>query len=122
VTRWTGKTAERGYGSEHQRLRKQRLARWRPGDPCAHCGFPMLHRWLIDGSGRRVSALDLPHNDDRTGYLPGLAHRACNRRDGQRKTTAVLRMRGPMPARQLAAVRIRQWQAGATAGRQARDW
>jgi hypothetical protein len=120
VTRWTGKTAERGYGTQHQRLRRQLLARWRPGDPCARCGQPMLHRWLVQPGGRRVSAIDLGHTDDRTGYT-GLEHRACNRRDGQRKTTAVLRTRGPMPARQLAAVRIRQWQAG-TAGRQARDW
>jgi hypothetical protein len=27
-------------------------------------------------------ALDLDHNDSRTGYL-GLAHRSCNRRAGQ---------------------------------------
>lgn len=85
----------------------------------------MLYRWLLTPNGRRVSALDLPHNDDRTGYLPGLAHRSCNRRDGQRKTTAVLRTRGPAPARQLAAVRIRQWQANAanaSTRTQARDW
>jgi hypothetical protein len=33
--------------------------------------------------------LDLPHNASRTGYLPGLAHRKCNRADGQRIATAI---------------------------------
>jgi hypothetical protein len=125
VSRYTGTTAQRGYGASHQALRKQLLARWRPGDPCARCGQPMLYRWMTDGSGRRTSAIDLGHTDDRTAYT-GLEHRSCNRRDGQRKTTAVLRRRGPMPARQLAAVRMRQWQASAKAvagaARQARNW
>ena len=120
MPRYQGSSTARGYGSEHQRLRRQLLARWRPGDPCARCGQPMLYRWLVQPDGRRVSAIDLGHTDDRRGYT-GLEHRACNRRDGQRKTTAVLRMRGPMTARQLSAVRIRQWQAAA-AGRRARDW
>ena len=114
-----GSTA-RGYGPAHQKLRRQRLAQWRPGDPCAHCGQPMMYRWLLMPDGRRTSLLDLPHNEDRTGYLPGLAHRNCNRRDGQAKTTAILRMRGPLPPRQLAAVRIKQWQAStASTGRRA---
>lgn len=73
----------------------------------------MLYRWLLTPDGRRVSALDLPHNDDRTGYLPGLAHRACNRRDGQRKTTVINRMRGGLTARQLTAMRLKQWQKAA---------
>jgi len=117
-----GSTA-RGYGPAHQKLRKQLLARWRPGDPCARCGWPMLYRWLIYPDGRKVSAIDLGHTDDRTGYT-GLEHRNCNRRDGQAKTTAILRGRGPMPARQLAAVRIKQWQASAasTGRATARTW
>jgi hypothetical protein len=114
VSRWTGKTAERGYGTQHQRMRRYLLARWRPGDPCARCGQPMLHRWLIDASGRRVSAIDLGHTDDRRGYT-GLEHRACNRRDGQRKTAAIARARGGLTPRQLSAARMRQWQAGTTA-------
>ena len=119
MARYTGTTTARGYGADHQRLRKRLLAAWRPGDPCARCGQPMLYRWMLDASGRRASAIDLGHSDDRRSYT-GLEHRACNRRDGQRKTTAVLRGRGPMPARQLAAVRVRQWQA--STARQAREW
>jgi len=117
MPRQRGSSTARGYGSQHQKLRRQRLAQWRPGDPCAHCGTPMMYRWLLMPDGRRVSALDLPHNDQRTGYLPGLAHRACNRRDGQAKTAAINRARGGLTARQLTAIRIRQWQASA-AGRQ----
>ena len=117
MARYTGTTAQRGYSYAHQRLRMQRLAVWRPGDPCAHCGQPMMYRWLLTASGGRVSALDLPHNDQRTGYLPGLAHRGCNRRDGQAKTTAVLRARGGPTARQVAAARIRQWYAAGLGNR-----
>jgi len=120
MPRYQGTTTARGYGSSHQALRARLLAAWKPGQPCARCGQPMWHRWKLDQYGRRVTALHLGHTDDRRGYT-GLEHRACNRRDGQRKTTAVLRMRGPMTARQLSAVRIRQWQAAA-AGRRARDW
>lgn len=116
MTRWTGTTKQRGYGSQHQALRKRLLARWRPGDPCARCGQPMLYRWLLMPDGRRVSAIDLGHADDRTAYT-GLEHRACNRRDGQRKTTAVLRMRGGLTARQVQAIRFRQWQKAAARGR-----
>lgn len=112
MPRWTGKTTARGYGSQHQALRRQLLARWRPGDPCARCGQPMMYRWLCTSDGRRVSAIDLGHTDDRRGYT-GLEHRACNRRDGQRKTTAVNRMRGGLTARQLTAIRFRQWQKAA---------
>jgi hypothetical protein len=47
--------------------------------------------------------LDLPHNADRSGYLPGLAHRYCNRRDGAVRGN---RMRG----RTVRAWRTsRQW-------------
>jgi hypothetical protein len=125
VSRYAGTTKQRGYGASHQALRKQLLARWRPGDPCARCGQPMMYRWLATPDGRRVSAIDLGHTDDRRSYT-GLEHRSCNRRDGQRKTTAVLRRRGGLTARQLAAVRMRQWQASAMAkageARQARTW
>ena len=60
--------AQRGYGPEHRKVREQLLARFQPGDPCAHCGQPM---WSKDN-------LDLAHTADRTGYR-GLAHAVCNR-------------------------------------------
>lgn len=112
MARWQGKTADRGYGSKHQALRNRLLRAWRPGDPCARCGQPMMYRWLLV-NGRRVSAIDLGHADGKAAYA-GLEHRACNRRDGQRKTTAILRARGrPLTPAQLAAIRWKQWQASA---------
>ena len=71
-------TAERGYGNDHQRERRRQLAMWRPGDLCARCGQPMWWRWMYDRRGRVVSAIDLGHNADRTGWI-GLEHRRCNR-------------------------------------------
>lgn len=74
-----GSTTQRGYGRAHQAERERRLAMYRPGDPCAHCGTAIM--WPPQVVRRFV---DLPHNSDRTGYLPGLAHRSCNRADGAR--------------------------------------
>jgi hypothetical protein len=85
--RWRGTTAQRGYGTDHQRLQRQLLAAWQPGDRCAHCGQPMWWRWLIDGAGRRVSAMHLAHNADRTAYI-GLAHAFCNLSDGGQRAQA----------------------------------
>jgi hypothetical protein len=77
--RWArkGTTAQRGYGHGHQAERERRLARYRPGDICAHGGEPLT--WPRDIARRW---LDLPHNETRTGYLPGLSCRYHNRRDG----------------------------------------
>ena len=99
--RWHGKTAERGYGHEHQAERERRLRIYRPGDICAHGGEHML--WWPLNVARRF--LDLPHNADRSGYLPGLACRAHNRGDGQRITTAILNARRGKPGRTWAAAR-----------------
>lgn len=101
--RWRGKTAERGYGPAHQAERERRLLAYRPGDPCAHCGRPITW-WPVTVARRYV---DLPHTADRTGYLPGLAHRFCNRRDGQARTTAILNARRGKVTRPWPSAR--QW-------------
>jgi hypothetical protein len=94
--RWArrGTTTQRGYGSPHQAERERRLLLYRPGDMCAHGGEPMT--WWPLAVARRF--LDLPHNGDRSGYLPGLACRRHNRGEGAQRGN---RMRG----------QARQWQA-----------
>jgi hypothetical protein len=111
--RWArrGTTTQRGYGSPHQAERERRLAAYQPGDICAHGGEPLPYprlRWTPAGLvGIARQFLDLPHNADRSGYLPGLACRAHNRSDGQRMTTAILRAkRGITVTVQRSA---RQW-------------
>jgi hypothetical protein len=78
--RWTGSTTQRGYGHDHQAERERRLAAYRPGDPCAHCGRPIT--WPLPLTTLARQRIHLPHNATRTGYLPGLSHAACNLRDG----------------------------------------
>ena len=104
MQRWAyrGTTEQRGYGGSHRKLREQRLAVYRPGDLCAHGGEPLT--WWPLSVARRF--LDLPHNADRTGYLPGLSCRRHNRAEG---ATRGNRMRGE----QRGAVRT--WRA-------ARSW
>ena len=101
--RWTGTTTQRGYGHGHQAERERRLAAYKQGDPCAHCGQPMT--WWPLAVARRY--IDLPHAPGKNGYLPGLACRRCNRRDGQRMTTAILAARRGEPARAWRT--SRQW-------------
>jgi hypothetical protein len=101
--RWTGTTAQRGYGTPHQTERERRLRQYRPGDPCAHCGQPITW-WPLTVARQYI---DLPHTADRNGYLPGLAHRYCNRRDGQRVTTAILNARRGSTSRTWQ--QARQW-------------
>jgi hypothetical protein len=67
-------SAARGYGYEHQKMRKQFISAFRPGDPCVRCGDPMLD----------PKELHLDHTDDRSGYL-GLSHASCNTRAGAMK-------------------------------------
>lgn len=105
MARYNGTTTQRGYGAPHQAERKRRLAQYKPGDPCAHCGQPITY-WPLRIARRY---LDLPHMPGKTGYLPGLAHRACNRRDGQRITTAILRARRGTPAQRGGWQQARQW-------------
>jgi hypothetical protein len=104
--------SSRATGSEtntaaHKKLRKTWLARlaMNPGMPCVRCGQPMWPGMPVE----------LDHSDDRTFYL-GLSHKACNRRDGQAKTTAILKAKGrPLTPRQLLAIRMKaRQQASAT--------
>ena len=96
--RWTGTTAQRGYGQQHRAERERRLAAYRPGDRCAHGGEPLW--WWPLAVARRF--LDLPHTADRSGYLPGLSCRRHNRGDGAARGT---RLRGRARAWRTA----RQW-------------
>jgi hypothetical protein len=85
MARWTGTTAERGYGNTHKLERERRLAVYRPGDICAHGGEPLAY-WPLQLARK---FLDLPHTADRSTYLPGLSCRRHNRADG-----AIRRNRG----------------------------
>ena len=76
--RWTGTTTARGYGAAHQAERERRLKQYKPGDPCAHGGEPLMY-WPL-AVARRY--LHLPHNASRTGYLPGLSCARHNLADG----------------------------------------
>lgn len=80
---WTAKrgTTPRGYGSDHQALRK----RWlevvkRGGVPCAIC-FDEIEQG---------DAWHLDHTEDRSGYR-GPAHADCNLSDGARRGNRVRR-------------------------------
>ena len=71
----SGSTSARGYGTQHQRARREALLLFKPGQRCVRCDQPM---WTAEN-------LDLDHDDDdRSRYL-GLAHRSCNRAAGARK-------------------------------------
>lgn len=69
-----GSSTERGYGTEHRKLRAQ-LAPAAIGTNCHFCGKPMLSS----------QSLALDHTEDRTGYR-GIVHLACNAADGGRRS------------------------------------
>ncbi|WP_202237016.1 endonuclease domain-containing protein [Actinacidiphila reveromycinica] len=69
-------TSDRGYGTDHQRIRRALLAE-AYGRPCHHCGAPML----------KGQALDLDHTADRSAYR-GFAHASCNRSEGAKRGNA----------------------------------
>lgn len=79
------------YDAEHRRARSLAVARYRPGDPCAIGGEPLL-----------VAAefLDLAHDHVNGGYL-GLACRFHNRSEAASRGN---RARGPLPRRQRLAI------------------
>lgn len=96
VQRWArkGTTEQRGYGGQHRAERERRLLVYRPGDLCAIGGEPLLW-WPVQVARRWI---DLPHDHQHGGYLPGLACRRHNRQEGAVRGN---RMRG----------RARAWQA-----------
>jgi hypothetical protein len=102
--RWTGTTTQRGYGHGHQAERERRLAAYRPGDPCAHCGRPIT--WPLPLTTLARQRIHLPHNATRTGYLPGLSHAACNLRDGAVRGN---KMRARRPMATLPLRTSRRW-------------
>ncbi|HEY3652372.1 MAG TPA: hypothetical protein VGL33_30690 [Streptosporangiaceae bacterium] len=102
--RWTGTTAQRGYGRPHQVLREQRLAAYRPGDLCAHGGEPLPY-WPLSVARRY---LDLPHTADRGSYLPGLSCRRHNRADGAVRGNK-MRARSPVRTIPLPLRTSRRW-------------
>lgn len=74
--RTKGSTAERGYGSAHQRLRKWWTPRVERGEvDCARCG-----RWIAPGS-----EWDLGHDDHDRSRYSGPEHQACNRATSGRR-------------------------------------
>jgi len=67
-----------GYGSKHQKLRRQLLPQ-AYGQPCSRCGLPMLPG----------QALHLDHDDyDHTKWR-GFSHKACNLRAAAKKARAI---------------------------------
>jgi hypothetical protein len=90
--RHRGTTTQRGYGSPHTQLRKQRTALHQPGDPCAVGGEPL---WLP------LALLDLAHDHVNGGYLPGLACRYHNRAEGAARGNRMRRVAKGWPASRL---------------------
>lgn len=78
-------TNQRGYGAEHQRLRKQwaKLLDDIGQLPCTRASDRQCSGFVTRGQ-----EWELDHTDDRTGYL-GIAHKACNRRHGGWKSQQI---------------------------------
>ena len=74
------------YGFGHREIRRHRVAAHRPGDPCAIGGEPL---W------QPAALLDLAHDHATGGYLPGLACRYHNRREGAIRGNAMRRWGRP---------------------------
>ena len=69
-------TTRRGYGSDHQRLRKQLLDVFVPGQPCARCGLPIAGK----------DDAQLGHDDQDRSRYRGLEHVACNEATAGRRS------------------------------------
>jgi hypothetical protein len=126
MPRYQGTTTARGLGSQHQSARQRALAVMPEGALCARCeqagiAHPMTRAAITRRpDGRYVAPLldldDFPGRAYGGPQVKRLSWARCNRRAGQRQTTAINRARGITP-RMLAAIRWRQWQASAAAQR-----
>lgn len=70
-----GNTTDRGYGSEHQRIRARMVRAMRPGTICVRCGQPM-YKW---------QRLQLGHGEvpaSQGGKGERLEHGVCNESAG----------------------------------------
>ena len=102
-----------GYGSKHQKLRRQLLPQ-AYGQPCSRCGLPMLPG----------QALHLDHDDyDHTKWR-GFSHKACNLRAAAKKARAIQLGRWRVGARAAAkkarAIQLGRWRVGARSPKQLR--
>jgi ribosomal protein S27AE len=87
MPRWAGTTTQRGLGSDHQKLRKHKLATLQDGTPCRRCGHSRYHPQRCPYGPCWQCTLDLGHATDRVfgGQGPReLEHRKCNRSAGTR--------------------------------------
>jgi DNA-directed RNA polymerase subunit RPC12/RpoP len=75
-----GSTAARGYGAAHQRLRRQLLGAFEPGQPCARCGKPIAS----------ADDAQLGHLDGDRGRYRGLEHVRCNEATSGRRLRCVI--------------------------------
>jgi hypothetical protein len=72
------KTAERGYGSRHQGLRRAWARKVAAGVLCVRCGLP-----IVPGE-----PWDLGHDDYDRNVYTGPEHRACNRATSRKRHTS----------------------------------
>ena len=105
MARWLAKTAARGYGGQHQKLRAQ----WKPTVDAGHawcteviCLQPT--RWIPPGT-----PWHLAHTPDRGGYR-GPAHEQCNIAEvNRRRSDARRRARPPVRTVPLPLRTSRRW-------------
>lgn len=76
------KTSARGYGNEHQKLRKRLTPAVRAGRvSCWRCGEVIVPDLTIPGEG-----WDLGHDDNDRSQYKGPEHAGCNRSTSGRRT------------------------------------